>query len=86
MAWYVEIFLFGCVIPFFARSFQDKIKLRASHQSLALSLLWLGVQLSSQNKPSNNMILLGWLFIYGFGALVLLYGRIDDEDDGDGKL
>jgi hypothetical protein len=79
--WYLEIFLFGCAAPFMARSFQEKIKLRASHQSLFLSLIWLGFQLASPDRPSNGRVLLGWLFIYGFGALVLLYGRLDEENE-----
>ncbi|MDR1508917.1 MAG: hypothetical protein LBS53_04705 [Synergistaceae bacterium] len=60
-----------------ARAFQDRIKLRASHQSLALSLIWLGGQLADGNRPQDMYVLLGWLFIYGFGALILVYGRMD---------
>ena len=82
--WYVQIFLFACVVPFFLRSYQERIPLKESHQSLILSLLWLGIQLSTPGRPSNNAVLAGWLFIYAFGTLVMLYGRLkDDEPDDD---
>jgi hypothetical protein len=58
-----------------ARAYQERIKLRASHQSLALSLIWLGGQLADKSRPQNMYVLFGWLFIYGFGALVIAYGR-----------
>ncbi len=83
--WYLEIFIFACVAPYFLRSYQDRIPLRESHQSLILSLLWLGVQLSTPGRPSNNMVLFGWLFIYGFGALVMLYGRLKDDGEEEKK-
>jgi hypothetical protein len=72
--WFLKIFLFGCVAPYIARSYQDRIKLRASYQTLALSLIWLGGQLSDKGRPPDMFVLLGWLFIYGFGALVISYG------------
>jgi hypothetical protein len=55
--------------------------MRESKQALALSLMWLAIQLTAPVRPSNNMVLAGWLFIYGFGSLVLLYGRMDKDDE-----
>ena len=81
--WYLQIFIFACVVPFFLRSQQERIPFKESHQALVLSLIWLSVQLSTQGRPSNNAVLAGWLFIYAFGTLVMLYGRLkDDDDDG----
>jgi hypothetical protein len=72
--WFLKIFLFGCAAPFMARAYQDRIKLRASRQSLILSLIWLGGQLADKQRPQDMYVLLGWLFIYGFGALVIACG------------
>jgi hypothetical protein len=77
--WFLKIFLFGCVAPFMARAYRDRIKLRASHQSLALSLIWLGGQLMDEGRPQDTYVLFGWLFIYGFGALVIAYGGGTDK-------
>jgi Na+/proline symporter len=82
--WYLIVFVFSFAAPFCLRFMQDRISMRESHQALALSLVWLAIQLSTPARPSNNMVLAGWLFIYGFGSLVLLYGRMDKDDDKDG--
>ncbi|MDR3332922.1 MAG: hypothetical protein LBT08_09860 [Synergistaceae bacterium] len=78
MTWYLVVALFAFVAPFLLRSFQDRIPYRASHQTLVLSLMWLGIQLADPGRPSDKKLLAGWLFIYGFGALTLLFGRVDD--------
>lgn len=80
MLWYLEILLFSFVVPYILRSYQNRIAFKASCQSLVLSLVWLGIQLSTQQRPSNNIILGGWLFIYSFGTLVLLFGRIGHQE------
>ncbi|MDR3354234.1 MAG: hypothetical protein LBO21_04295 [Synergistaceae bacterium] len=53
--------------------------MKESQQALALSLVWLAIQLAAPTRPSNNMVLAGWLFIYAFGSLVLLFGRMDKD-------
>ncbi|MDR1481320.1 MAG: hypothetical protein LBI74_01705 [Synergistaceae bacterium] len=82
--WYLTVFVFSSVAPFCLRFLRDKISMRESHQALALSLAWLAIQLSNPARPSNNTVLAGWLFIYGFGSLVLLYGRMDKDDESNG--
>jgi Na+/proline symporter len=77
--WYLIIFLFACVAPYCLRFFQDRIPMKESQQALALSLVWLAIQLAAPTRPSNNMVLAGWLFIYAFGSLVLLFGRMDKD-------
>ena len=81
--WYLVILLFSCAAPYCLRFFQDRIPMRESNQALVLSLMWLAIQLANPTRPSNNMVLAGWLFIYGFGSLVLLYGRMDKDDKND---
>jgi hypothetical protein len=74
--WLMGVALFGCVLPFFARRLGDKIKLKFGTQSLILAMVWLGAQLVQKGRPSDMTLLLGWLFIYAMGALVLAYGRM----------
>ena len=78
--WYLEVAILGLAVPIFLRGYQDKLKplLRESYQSLFLSLIWLGTQLAAPGRPSNMKIMLGWLFIYSFGTLALLFGRMDE--------
>lgn len=80
MFWYLEIVFFSFIVPYVLRSYQNVVAFKASYQSLVLSLVWLGIQLSAQQRPSNNTILIGWLFIYSFGTLVLLFGRIEHQE------
>ena len=79
--WYATVLLFGAVAPFILRNFQDRIqpRLREYHQSLVLSLIWLGIQLTATERQPDKVIVAGWLFIYAYGSLVLLYGRIGDK-------
>ena len=81
VTWCAVVFLFGAAAPFILRDFQDRIKprLRESHQALALSFIWLGTQFAAAERPSDKTIVAGWLFIYAFGSLVLLFGRMGDN-------
>ena len=79
--WYAAVLLFGAVAPFILRNFQDRIRprLRESHQALILSFVWLGIQLTAAERQPDRAILFGWLFIYAYGSLVLLFGRAGDN-------
>jgi hypothetical protein len=87
-AWYAVIALFGVAAPLALRSFQDRIPLnvRESHQALTLALVWLGVQLASERRPPNRALVIGWLFIYAVGSLVLLFGRVGGDGDKGGDV
>ena len=78
-AWYAVLFLFGAIVPFILRDYQGRLKplLGESHQALALSLVWLGAQLVATARPADITVMAGWLFIYAFGSLILLYGRME---------
>lgn len=91
--WYLEVLVFAFFLPFVARSYQNKILLRPSHRSLALSLIWLGIQLATPLRPSDSVVLYTWLFIYALGSLVLVYGqttlnknRTEEEKDKSGSI
>lgn len=68
----VEILLFAVGAPLLLRTRADKIPLKASHQALALSLAWLGMKFMAGDRPSDRVLLVGWLVIYALGSLVLL--------------
>jgi len=78
-AWYAILFLFGVIAPIILRDYQDKLKplLGESYQALALSFIWLGAQLAAAARPTDITVMAGWLFIYAFGSLILLYGRME---------